>query len=118
MEMSTSDGSYRLPVVLNDETGLITRIESTPAEMQGNDYMAPAVRVDPGDPNSFILSWLGGACDNHASLTLKRFENGYELRLAVDTAFGGCIALGVFRDVRIVTSSPISVDSIVVGGTG
>jgi hypothetical protein len=78
-----------------------------------------AARADPTDPSAFIISWLGGACDNDASLTFKRLEDAYVLNVAVHgkfSFFGGCPAVGIFRDVRIVTSSPIPVDSIVAAG--
>jgi hypothetical protein len=79
----------------------------------------PAARPDPTDPDAFIISWLGGACDNDASLTFKRAEGAYVLNVAVHgkVSFpGGCTANGVSRDVRVVTSSPIPVDSIVAAG--
>ena len=85
----------------------------------GAGYAQPAVRADPTDPNAFILSWLGGLCDNDASLTFKRAEGRYVLNVAVHGKVGfpvGCPAAGVFRDVRIVTSSPIPIDSIVAAG--
>lgn len=105
-----------LPVVLSDETGQVTRVESGPID-PGGAYAELATRADPSDPNAFIVSWLGGACDNDASLTFKRSEGGYVLNVAIHGKFVmGCTALGVARDVRIVTSSPIPVDSIVAAG--
>jgi hypothetical protein len=105
-----------LPVVLSDETGLVTRIESAPMN-PGVDYARPAARADLTDANAVIISWLGGACDNDASLTLKRVEEAYLLNVAVHGKFGlGCTAAGIARDVQIVTSSPIPVDAIVVAG--
>ena len=104
-------------MVLSDETGLVTRMKSAPMD-PGADA-EPAARADPTNPSAFILSWLGGACDNDASLTFKRLEGTYVMNVAVHgkfTFFGGCPAVGIFRDVRIVTSSPIPVDSIVAAG--
>jgi hypothetical protein len=105
-------------VVLSDETRLVTGIE--PGTMEpGADDAELAARTDPIDPNAFIVSWLGGACDNDAALTFKQAEGGYLLNVAVHGKFGfpgGCPALGVPRDLRIITSTPIPVDSIVVAG--
>jgi hypothetical protein len=106
-----------LPVVLSDETGLVTGIESAPMDPAADSELA--ARADPTDPSAFIISWLGGACDNDASLTFKRLEAAYVLNVAVHgkiTFPGGCTANGIFRDVRIVTSSPIPIDSIVAAG--
>ena len=105
-----------LPVVLSDETGQVTGIASAPMD-PGAANQELAARADPTDPNAFIVSWLGGACDNEAALTFKRHDGGYVLNVAVHPKLGlGCNASGVPRDVRIATSSPIRVDSIVVAG--
>jgi len=107
-----------LPVVLNDETSLVTRIESGPVDPQF-DTLAPAARTDPADPNAFIVSWLGGACDNDAVLWFTRGQGVYSLSVQVNGKFafpGGCTAVGIPRDVRIVTSSPMPIDSIVAAG--
>jgi hypothetical protein len=107
-----------LPVVLSDETGLVTGIASAPMD-PGADYAELAATADPTNPNAFIISWLGGACDNDASLRFYRAEGVYVLNVAVHGKVGfpgGCTANGIFRDVRIVTSSPVPVDSIVAAG--
>jgi hypothetical protein len=105
-----------LPVALSDETGLVTRIESAPSD-PATAYASPAARADPTDPNAFIVSWLGGACDNDAALTFKQAEGVYVLNVAVHGKLVlGCTAAGVTRDLRIVTSSPIPVGSIVATG--
>jgi hypothetical protein len=113
-----SEEAQPLPVVLSDETGLVTGIASAPMDPRA-DYTELAGQADPTDPNAFIVRWLGGACDHNASLTFKRHEEGYVLNVAVHGNLGfpgGCMMLGVYRDVRIVTSSPIPVDSILTGG--
>jgi hypothetical protein len=96
----------------------VTAIASAPLD-PSTAYLKLTVRADLAGPNAFIVSWLGGACDNDASLTFKRLEAGYVLNVAVHGKFsllGGCTAAGVLRDVRIVTSSPIPLDSIVAAG--
>jgi hypothetical protein len=106
------------PVVLSDETGFVTGFESPPIDPSA-DYRDLVARADPTDPKAFIVSWLGGACDKDASLTFKRGQDVYVLNVAVHNGiglFGGCTALGVPREVRIVTSSPIPIDTIVAAG--
>jgi hypothetical protein len=114
-----SEETAPLPMVLSDETGLVTGIALAPMDPLAN-YAEAVARADPTDPNAFIVSWLGGACDNDASLTFKRHEGGYFLHVTVhgNVGFpGGCTMNAIPRDVRIVTSSPIPVDSILTGGT-
>ena len=113
-----SDEPAPVPVVLNDETGLVTAIESAPMD-PSFDYSEPAAREDPTDPNAFIISWLGGACDNDVLLWFTRGDGVYALSVEVHGRFGfpgGCVALGIPRDVRVVISSPIPVASIVAAG--
>jgi hypothetical protein len=114
--LQVSDEVPPLPVVLSDDTGLVTALEAAVKDPSGQ-YLAFAVRADPNDPNAFIASWLGGACDNDAALLFSRHEKTYLLNVAIHGKFGlGCTANGIFRDVRIVTSSPIPVDLIVTAG--
>ena len=105
-----------LPIVLTDETGLVTRIEAAQVpDPIGSSGLA--VRPDPSDPDAFVLGWLGGACDNDVALTFKRHQNGYVLTVSthgkLDT---GCTLQAITRTVRIVTSAPIPVGSIVAAG--
>ena len=86
-----------LPVVLSDETGFVTGFESPPIDPSA-DYGDLVARTDPTDPSAFIVSWLGGACDEDASLAFKRGQDVYVLNVAVHNGiglFGGCLALGV-----------------------
>jgi hypothetical protein len=113
-----SEEAQSLPLVLSDETGLVTGIASVPKDPLA-DHAEAVARADPTDPNAFIISWLGGACDHDASLTFKRHEGGYWLHVTVhgNVGFpGGCTMIAIPRDVRIDTSSPIPVDSILTGG--
>lgn len=111
-------GDRPYPVVLSDETGLVTGIEPGPME-PGFDYGEPAIRADPINPNAFILSWGGGPGED-AALFFKAFQDGYLLGLEAHTGsglFGGSTGELVLRDVRITTSSPIALESIVAGGS-
>jgi hypothetical protein len=116
--LPTVDGDP-LPVELGDSTGLVTAIE--PADFDSDAVLEPLVKADPTEPNAFVLSWLGGLCDGEAALSFWRSETAFGLNLVVRGGpglFGGCAGAGVPRGLRIKTSSPIAVDSIVVYGTG
>ena len=112
-----NDEADPYPVVLNDETGLVTGIESVPFDPDVGWEIA--VRPDPTDPNAFFISWVGGRAHD-AALSFKLFQDGYLLSLDLHSNggfFGGGTALGVPRRVRIATSTPIPLDSIQVGGS-
>ena len=106
-----------LPLVLRDQTGLVTGIE--PAAMDKPTFGDPLVLTDPSDPDAFTVSWIGGLCEGDAALSLWRADPQYFLQLVVTPSGGtGCPMAGVVRGLRIRTSSPIPVDSIhVVGGS-
>jgi hypothetical protein len=108
--LADPDGSYPLPVVLGDDTGLVTGVEAVAFD---EALPPPSIQVDPQDPNAFVVTWLGGACDDNATLSFYALETGYALDLVTRRELGlGCIALGVFRGLRIDLSSPVDVDTI------
>ena len=117
-DLRFSEEAAPYPVVLSDETGLVTGIESAPVDLRF-DYGKPAIRADPTNSSAFILSW-GGGPGKDSALFYKAFRDGYLLRLEAHSGsgfpVGGTLSL-IFRDVRIVTSSPIPLGSIVTGGS-
>jgi hypothetical protein len=106
------DGSYPLPVALGDQTGLVTAIEPIVADGSGSFELA--VKADPDNANALILTWIGGACDDDVAIALARSESGFSLFLDTKAGFGACMALGLFRAIRIRVSEPIAADSIAV----
>ena len=106
-----------LPVVLGDETGLVTGI--TPAADPQGDDIQPAVLSDPSDPMAFVIVWIGSPCDKDAAMSFRSKEGGYRLQLSVSPGARACqLLVAVPRGVRIVTSSAISVSSIEATGSG
>lgn len=117
--MRAGEGADALPVVLSDETGLVSSIEGGPFNLTA-DYGEPAIQADPTDPNAFFITWGSGPARD-ATLSFKRFQDGYLLRLELHTnggIFGGGSTMEMrLGAVRIVTSRPIPIDSIVAGGS-
>ena len=112
-----ADDGAPFPVTLSDETGLVTGIEPAAMDLPPDHLQT---RADPGDPNAFIVSWLGGACDSDAALTFSMNKGTYLLNVAVHEKFsfgGGCPAVGIPRVIRIVTSAPVPADAIVAAGS-
>jgi len=62
-----SDWSHSMPVVLGDQTGLVTAIESTSTDWSNGSL--PTVREDMDDPHAVIVSWGTGACDKATGLS-------------------------------------------------
>lgn len=114
-----TDGYDPMAVTLSDETGLVTAIEPAARDQVTWSDRQPAVQQDPITPNASILTWLGTLCDRDATLWFRTTQEGYDLHLTVNVKGGfpgGCPGVAVLRALRIVTSSPIPVDSIVLTG--
>ena len=107
-----------VPVVLRDKTGLVTAIG--PADVAELEQWAPTVHQDPSDSNAFVVTWMGGPCEQDVALYLASQDVGrvgdYVLDLAASQK-GDCPAIGYPRGVRVETSSPIPVTSIEVRGS-
>jgi len=102
------------PIVLGDETGLVVRVEPGPIDPSARIELT--VREDPTNPSAIIAIWLGGAIDDEAALSFRRVLSGYALSLDVHRGFGSSTGEGIYRSLRIVTTEPVSVESITVSG--
>jgi hypothetical protein len=110
-------GNQPLPLVLSDQTGLVTGIGPA-ADPQGHDDL-PVILADSSDPMAFVITWVGSPCDEDAALSFKSKEGGYRLQLTVSPGAHGCqLMVAVPRGVRIVTSTAIPVGSIEATGSG
>ena len=108
-------GELPLPVTLGDRTGLVAGIG--PATFDQGDFRDAGVLADPNSPNAFILTWMGGMCDNDAAVVFSSITSGYDLHLNVHEKLGGgCPAAGVLRGLRIATTSPIAMGAISISG--
>src|SRR5262245_6981723 len=107
-------GSYPMPVVLGDETGLVTAIESASGDGSAG---LPQVKPDPQNPNAVIVSWGTGACDDGTAVSVQRAGAGLRLDLAVHSGFDlGCTAQLLIRGLRIQFSEVVPANSIVAHG--
>ncbi len=110
------NGEFPLPVELRDTTDLVVAIGAGHIDSIG--FRDAGVFADPTDPTAFILTWLGGMCDNDATVNFTQTESGYDLRLEVHEKFGGgCPAAGIFRGLQIEASEPIPVGTVTISGS-
>lgn len=100
------DGSYAQEVILGDQTGLVTGID--PSTLDGQSaFDPPTVAIDEHDPNTLIFRWANGACDRPA-ITLSRSGDRFDLRVDPREKFGSCMAILLFRSIRIHLTEPIA----------
>jgi len=111
-----TDGYAPLPIVLGDETDLVTGIEAGPAGADAPGSEATA-RADPAGANAFIVTWMGGLCATDAAMSFIRAGSGYALHLeGHQPPLASCSMVGIGRDLRIRTSRPIPLELIAVTG--
>jgi hypothetical protein len=109
------DGTYPLPIVLTDQARLVTAVEQ--ADPPAGAGSGVEVRNGEHDPNSLIVTWLGGLCDNDVAADLWQSDSGYNLHLAFHGKLGlGCPAAGIMRAFRIKTSTPIDASTVKLTG--
>jgi hypothetical protein len=113
----SAPGQDPLPVLLGDQTDLVVGIEAAEADFS---RFQPGVQTDAADPNSLVVNWIGGMCDNDVALSFR--PAGPDFELHIDTrgriGLGGCPAAGVLRALRIRTSVPITLDRVTITGDG
>lgn len=102
-----------LPVTFWDRTGLVVGIKATEWTQSAEDS-ALGIHAIPGVPNALSARWMGGACEDHVTVTL--LEESDHLALRVDSSMSpltlGCVALGVFRELRITFRREITPDEV------
>jgi hypothetical protein len=109
------DGSYPLPVVVVDQTGLVVSVDRVAAGAGTGDTV-PVVTL-ASDKSGIAVSWLGGACTDGATISFGRTPTGFSIHLrGSHPMFGSCPAIGLFRSVFIRLSEPIDPSTIVVSG--
>lgn len=104
-----------LPVSLTDQTGVVTGISQADSDFTVS--IEPVVQADPGEVRALMLVWLGGACDASVTVNVVQLEGRYVIGLAShERRGGGCTMEAVPRAIRITTSEPLPVQSIIVTG--
>jgi hypothetical protein len=114
--LSNGDGYAQIPIALGDETDLVTGIEAAPAGAEAPGAGA-SVRADLAGTNAFIVTWMGGLCATDAALSFTRAGSGFALHLeGHQPPLASCSMVGIGRDLRIRTSTPIPLDLIAATG--
>jgi hypothetical protein len=112
------DGSYPMPIVMGDQTGLVTAIEPATGDSSMAFNELPRVKLDPDDASAVLVTWITGACTDDTAVSLQRFGDGFRLRLDVHEGFGACMGMALFRGLRIRFSEPVPADSITATSSG
>jgi hypothetical protein len=92
------------PLILLDETGLVLGVENVqPPE----DLPAEGLTVAQSPYVGLDYTWATGACDALITITLSRTSPGLRLDRDVVPTTDGCFAVGIRRQLRVLTSVAI-----------
>lgn len=108
--LAMADGTFALPVVLRDATGLVSRFAAGP---NAGAISEDGVDNPNGQQDLLSYSWVGGACDNVTNLIFERTNGGFRLRVATERSGDMCIMIGLGRQVLIGLSAPVDARSVI-----
>jgi hypothetical protein len=94
-----------LPVTVVDHAGIVR--EAGPADRLDVVETDAIVQAIPGREDAVLLTWMGGACDDRAIVTIDR--DGDRFTVAVDTQSSAtaCSAVGIFRTLMLTLIEPV-----------
>jgi hypothetical protein len=105
------EGNFPVPIVMGDQTDLVVAIEADDWDETWDG--TASIKADPKDARTLIVHWLGGACDNDATLIFYEGALGLALDLTTHGKIGlGCTAQGIQRGIRITLTEPVAPESI------
>lgn len=119
--LADPEGRYPLEVTVLDRTGLVRSVESFIRE-----DMPEGLAAAPRPTTGLEYTWMTGACDKKATLTLEPAEIGdanqstFRLTNVVDERVTSCLLIGVRRAIRLNLSEAIQAAhvSVIAGATG
>ena len=104
------DGGGQLPIVLQDTTGLVVRID---AVLEAEPPFEALVTNPDGQPSVLRYQWIGGACDTLTSITFERAAGGFRLANTTKTTGDMCILIAIIRVVDIHLREPTEPGTVV-----
>ena len=91
-----------LAVDVVDRTGTVTAVIVAEGPFQEGIAAAPA------DPDVLIVTWMGGLCDIHTTLTLEPTLDTMRISEVTEQRPDACRAMGVMRSIAIRFDPPLA----------
>lgn len=98
-----------LPVTVVDHADVIS--DAAPAEIPADAPWETTIRAVDGRDDAVLLTWMGGACDDRAIVTVDEVGARYRVTVKTEMSGMGCTAVGVFRAVLLTLAKPIEPDA-------
>lgn len=99
-----------LPVSLTDTSGLVVGFHPAPPGAWNT-----GVAALPEDKSALVITWVGGACDSHVSLTTQGTASALQVAIQTSTS-GGCRLLGVGRSVELALNGVVHSENVSLSG--
>jgi hypothetical protein len=104
------DGTRALPVTVVDHAGIIAG--AAPAQATAPvGWRLGEVGAVPGRADAVTVTWVGGACDDRAVITIDLAGDRYAVAVESQMSAMGCVAVGIFRSVVLTLTEPVGPDA-------
>jgi hypothetical protein len=115
LTLTTVYGSRGQPVVLGDQTGLVTGLEQIDPTAAGFDgaQEEPMVKPDPSDATAILVGWVGGECDSDDAISFAPSASGDTLRIDLHVPPLPCGAAAIGHGIRIRLTKALDTTAIV-----
>jgi hypothetical protein len=65
----------------------------------------------PGREDAVLLTWIGGACDDRAIVTIDRDGERYRITVEAQVSAKGCRPVGIIRTLLLTLTEPVGSDA-------
>ena len=94
-----------LPVTIVDHAGIVS--DAAPGEPANDVGSGTIVRAIPGRDDMVQLTWIGGACDDRAIVTIDPTADRYRVSVQAQSSAMACSAVGIIRSVALTLNEPV-----------
>jgi hypothetical protein len=98
-----------LPVTIVDHSGIVS--EAGPDASPDDVVSRTIVQAVPGREDAVRLSWIGGACDDRAIVTIDRDGDRYRVTVEAKPSAKECPPVGIIRTLRLTLTAPVGSDA-------
>jgi hypothetical protein len=94
-----------LPVTIVDHGGIVR--EARPDARPDDVASRTSVHAVPGREDAVLLTWIGGACDDRAIVTIDRDVGRYRVTVEAQSSAKGCRPVGIIRTLLLTLTEPV-----------
>ena len=104
-----AQGVPALPVTIVDHASIVRG--AAPAGRTNDVSSDTTVHAVAGRDDQVLLTWIGGACDDRAIVTIDRDAGRYRVSVTSDSSATACSAVGIFRTLLLDLTEHVGADA-------